>query len=205
MANLAGFAPCFVAGRKQKHFRFRDEFVHNITDDDFVKRYRFKRETMEFISDVVSEDVERGTKRNKALSPFSQVLIFLRYVASGSFFEVVGDTIAVEKSTVSRTVHRVAEALCKKRDRFIRWPVIPAEKQKNREDFFRLGGFPRVNGCVDGTHVRIIAPSDDENAFVNRKHYHSINVQGICDAQGLYIFVCIQLFVQSVLYYICYF
>lgn len=43
-------------------------------------------------------------------------------------------------------------------------------------------GFPKVLGCVDGTHVRITKPSGPQEAdFVNRKQYHSLNVQMVCD------------------------
>lgn len=43
--------------------------------------------------------------------------------------------------------------------------------------FYQLACFPGIVGAVDGTHVRIQAPSAHEVAFVNRKSYHSINVQ----------------------------
>ncbi|XP_057189413.1 putative nuclease HARBI1, partial [Triplophysa rosa] len=43
-------------------------------------------------------------------------------------------------------------------------------------------GFPNVIGCIDGTHIPIIAPSQNEADYVNRKSIHSINVQIICDA-----------------------
>ena len=36
---------------------------------------------------------------------------------------------------------------------------------------------PGVVGCVDGTHVRITRPFEHKKAYVNRKNYHSINVQ----------------------------
>ena len=57
---------------------------------------RFSKNSIEFIVDLISEDIERDTKRNKALLPFTRV---------------VGDTIGVDNSTVSRVIHRVAEAL----------------------------------------------------------------------------------------------
>ena len=38
-------------------------------------------------------------------------------------------------------------------------------------------GFPNVLGCVDGTFVRIIAPSENEPDFLNRKGFNSLNVQ----------------------------
>ncbi|XP_059384683.1 putative nuclease HARBI1 [Carassius carassius] len=46
-------------------------------------------------------------------------------------------------------------------------------------------GFPNVIGAIDCTHVAIRAPNVNENAFINRKHFHSINVQIICDADML--------------------
>ena len=39
-------------------------------------------------------------------------------------------------------------------------------------------------GRVDGTHIRIQAPQENENGYVNRKGFHSINVQGICNHEG---------------------
>ena len=36
-------------------------------------------------------------------------------------------------------------------------------------------------GCVDGTHISIQRSSQNEADLVNRKGYHSINVQAICD------------------------
>ncbi|XP_052237807.1 putative nuclease HARBI1 [Dreissena polymorpha] len=42
--------------------------------------------------------------------------------------------------------------------------------------------FTQVVGVVDGTHIRIQAPSTNEDDYVNRKGFHSLNVQMICDA-----------------------
>lgn len=38
-------------------------------------------------------------------------------------------------------------------------------------------GFPKVLGCVDGTQIRISTPTANEADFVNRKGFHSLNVQ----------------------------
>uniref|UniRef100_A0A8W8JGW1 DDE Tnp4 domain-containing protein n=1 Tax=Magallana gigas TaxID=29159 RepID=A0A8W8JGW1_MAGGI len=55
------------------------------------------------------------------------------------------------------------------------------QKSSIKTGFYLAAGFPNVIGCIDGTRVRFQAPSVDENAFVNRKGYHSINMQGVCD------------------------
>ena len=38
---------------------------------------------------------------------------------------------------------------------------------------------PRTIGLVDGTHINIQAPAEEEWAFVNLKNTHSVNVQVI--------------------------
>ncbi|EYB87285.1 hypothetical protein Y032_0265g636 [Ancylostoma ceylanicum] len=46
---------------------------------------------------------------------------------------------------------------------------------------FQKFGLPAVVGAIDGTHVKILAPSEREWQYVNRKDYHSINVGAIVD------------------------
>ncbi|XP_052788810.1 putative nuclease HARBI1 [Mya arenaria] len=43
--------------------------------------------------------------------------------------------------------------------------------------------FPNVIGVIDGTHVQIKAPLQDEPAYVNRMGYHSINTQIVFDGR----------------------
>ena len=74
-------------------------------------------------------------------------------------------------------------ALAQKQKKFILWPSL-AELQVVKRGFYDKGGFPGVIGCVDGTHVRIQAPSTNENDFVNRKGFQSINVQAMCNHNG---------------------
>jgi hypothetical protein len=47
--------------------------------------------------------------------------------------------------------------------------------------FFNKYGLPGIIGCIDGTHVSIVAPIENEHLYLNRKCYHSQNVQIICD------------------------
>ena len=36
---------------------------------------------------------------------------------------------------------------------------------------FEEGGFPDVVGLIDGTHIRIRAPVEEPNAYINRKNF----------------------------------
>ncbi|XP_039503140.1 putative nuclease HARBI1, partial [Pimephales promelas] len=64
--------------------------------------------------------------------------------------------------------------------------LLPREVTEQLE--FPLG-FPNVVGCIDGTHIPIIAPSENEADYVNRRSIHSINVQIICDATHIITYV----------------
>ena len=56
---------------------------------------------------------------------------------------------------------------------------FPSESRQRviQESFLQHGAF----GCIDGSHIAIIAPASNEEVYVNRKLFHSINVQAICD------------------------
>lgn len=43
--------------------------------------------------------------------------------------------------------------------------------------FYEKHRFPGEVGCIDCTHVAVVAPNENEHIYVNRKGYHSINVQ----------------------------
>ena len=105
-------------------------------------------------------------------------------LASGSFQQVVGD---VDKSSVSRVVTHFCESLVNKKHLFIKFPRTVIEKDAMKKKFFKVGGFPSTIACVDGLHVPIVAPSNDENSFVNRKGWHSINVEGVNDADNVFV------------------
>ncbi len=47
-------------------------------------------------------------------------------------------------------------------------------------DFYTASNFPNVLGVIDGTHIRIVAPREHPQVYVNRKKFHSIILQGIC-------------------------
>ena len=69
-----------------------------------------------------------------------QVPIALRYFASGSFLQAVGDTMGVDKGTVSRCIQRVSHALAAKTNQFIKWPS-DQRKKKLSKVFTKVEGF----------------------------------------------------------------
>ena len=168
--------------RKEKIYR-KSDHLSNLTDSEIQSRYRFSTNGINFLCNLLEEELERPTKRGHAMSVEDQILVTLRYLATGNFLQVIGDTMGYDKSCVSRTIDRVVGALMDAFQDFVVWPS-EEEKKKIKRKFFEMRRMPGVVGCIDGTHVRIQAPSRDEASFVNRKGYHSINIQAVCDSEG---------------------
>lgn len=79
-------------------------------------------------------------------------------------------------ATALRSVRRVSHALHSLAPQFIRWPRGEHARQVARE-FESHSAFPRVVGAIDGTHIKINAPTEDAQSYINRKGTHSIQVQ----------------------------
>lgn len=47
--------------------------------------------------------------------------------------------------------------------------------------FSRLAGFRGVLGAIDGTYVPIKAPTENPESYINRKCFHAVTLQIICD------------------------
>lgn len=126
--------------RRQRQFRHRDMHFGDFTDAEIFQRYRFRRQTIIYIVGVLTRYLEWGTRRNHSLSPLVQVLVALRFFATGSLMRLVGDTFGISVATVSRCVHRVARALCLEAHKFIKFPTVDYEVTKTKNDFYRLAG-----------------------------------------------------------------
>ena len=158
------------------------------SESELRSRYRFGREGIQFIVDLLTDAIYPVTRRSHSLSTEEQVLITLRVLATGSFLQVIGDTFgSYDKSTVSRVVRRVTQVITAKVDDFVKFPTTRAERNEVKQGLYCVRGFPCAIGCVDGTHVKLSCPLlQNEPDYVCRKGFHSINVQAICYHEGKY-------------------
>ena len=152
----------FANDRKDKEYRRVEEIIERFTDEELRKRYRFGRAEIHAIVNALQRQgfvQEYPTKRGLHVSPTEQVLVVLRFYATGAFMQVVGDTFGLAKSTVSLIISRVTDGLVTLLPAIIIWPNTPGRRQEIMAGFHDLAGFPSVVGCIDCTHVKIQRPS----------------------------------------------
>lgn len=156
-------------------------------DIDFISRYRLSKSTFQFLLDKISRNLEKETHRNYSVSGVEQFAAALRYYASGSFQIVIGDTCGLSQPSISRAISSVSKELDKLWDETIYLPVDSREIQTIKQRFYDIGNFPNVIGCLDGSHIPILKPKEYEWQYLNRKLFHSINVQAVCDYKRKFI------------------
>ncbi|KAJ8671189.1 hypothetical protein QAD02_002448 [Eretmocerus hayati] len=131
------------------------------------------------------EKLKWKNNRGLPVSPPLQLLIGLRYYATGDFQREVGDLHRFSQSPVCRVVHRVSVALAELLHDLVHFPRIRREQFFNIQDFYNRGGLPGVAGVIDGVQIEIIRPGRSiGEIFRNRKGYSSINVLVIVDNRG---------------------
>lgn len=111
------------------------------------------------------------------------------------FCRSICDRFNVGRATALRAVRRVTRALFKVAHQFISWPSNE-QAQTIMHKFEENSRFPNVIGAIDGTHIRIEAPTQNAMDYINRKGYHSIQLR---------IFKTVKVFIiviLAILYYI---
>ena len=167
--------------------RPRPNPLEELTEVAFVSEYRLFKSDVRLLAFLLRSELGGRGSRICDITLEEKRLVALKCLASGSFQNSAQNALNVSQPTVSRCLNNFVEALCRKAGQFIYMPSTPAEREQTKHKFYDIAGFPGVLDCVDGTHIPIIAPTIDEYAYVNRKNFHSINVQAVCDADMVYL------------------
>lgn len=159
--------------------------IETVSDEFLLTTFGFPREFIYYLVELLRDSLTRRTQRSRAISPDVQILAALGFYTSGSFQSKMGDAIGISQASMSRCVTNVTKALIEKSAEFIGFTRDDSTKQQSKEEFYRVAGIPNVIGVVDCAHIAIKAPNAEDSSYVNKKGFHSINCQIVCDARGL--------------------
>ena len=171
---MAQMIPLFLAEEeetsssmaRQRVFRDLNDPLDCYDDLELVRRFRFSRVSISQIIELIANYLN-FTERSYAASPHLQVCVALQFFASGTFQIICGDGINVSQASASRYIRDVSLGLQAIYHQFVSLPAgLKRVEVKNK--FYEIAHFPGVVGLVDGTHIRIQRPSEDEADYINR-------------------------------------
>ena len=154
----------------------------SMSSTELIKKFRINREEIEEICELVKDEMQPVGHTMMDLSLKQKVLLCRKTLESESFQSTSKGFLKVAQPTVSKVLTQFVNSITTKASRYIYMSRSREEVAKTKQDFYQLAGFPGVIGCIDGSHIPIVAPQEDEFVFINRKRFHSINIQAVCDS-----------------------
>ncbi|XP_033228877.1 putative nuclease HARBI1 [Belonocnema kinseyi] len=139
--------------RRPRIFRERVNYFETMDDFDFFTLFRLTKITVETLLLQIEESLQHATERNNAIPPRIQLLLALRYYATGSHLIAAGDFSGVSKTSAHRIVHRVTAAIAGLAREDIEMPSTEAQVTAAQVDFYTIARFPKVISALDCTHV----------------------------------------------------
>jgi hypothetical protein len=126
----------------------------------------------------------RNTRR---LSVEAQLMLFLRFCGHAVTNRELQERFAMSGQTVSATLRRVQQALCALAPSVITQTGVAYNST-------RISGpkhhfFQDAVGALDGTHIPVIVPGEDQQRYRNRKGTQSQNVLAACNFELNFTYV----------------
>ncbi|CAN7986926.1 unnamed protein product, partial [Ixodes hexagonus] len=123
------------------------------------------------------------TLRTSRIPIATKVLMTLWLLGNQESFRGVADRFGVNKGVLFYVANQIIESWADLAVDLIRWPT---QLRRVSRVFTRKWRFPGVVGAVDGCHIAIKAPEEEQDAYYNRKEFHSIILQGCCDSEMVF-------------------
>ncbi|XP_067838988.1 putative nuclease HARBI1 [Heptranchias perlo] len=161
---------------------FRDQFSdHNFSDDQCIRDLWFINEVVTEICQWLQPQLQPQNRAWTALPVAVKVTVALNFYGSGFIQAAAGDISNISWFAVHYSKRESTEAVYTMRKRFISFPFARDKQEEQAQGFARIAGLPMVQGAIDCMHITIRAPHRNSAIFLNRKGFHSLNVQVVCD------------------------
>ncbi|XP_001951483.2 putative nuclease HARBI1 [Acyrthosiphon pisum] len=157
-------------------------------ENKFFNYFRMSIKSFDELLSKLESGIKVSNSGRPSISPTERLCVTLRYLASGNTFTDLQYSYRMGISTISGIVEDVCEQIWKMKSECIPLPT----EEKWREislDFEKNTNFPNCIGALDGKHIRVIKPIKSGSLFYNYKHYYSIVLMAICDANYCFTFV----------------
>lgn len=150
----------------------------SIENSRFKELFRLNKNMAQYILNGILPQLDQ-TNNPVAVPGIIKFFGVLHFYATGTFQRVVGRSfnISMSQQSMSKAIEEVTTAIINTYGQWIHFPRTEQEKNEIKRRFMEARNFPGVIGAVDCTHIRILRPTTEEHNYLNRKGFHSKNIQ----------------------------
>ena len=166
---------------KYRNRSFWNEIAGNWSEREWKQNFRVNRTTFQFLCRELQPHLEKSDAVRTPLPLEQRVAICLWRLGTNVEYRTISHLFGVGISTVCVAVHDVSRAIVE--SLAAQYISIPTGEGLRRivNGFSSKWGFPQCIGAIDGSHIPIIAPSENPLDYYNRKGYHSVILQALVD------------------------
>ena len=158
--------------------------------DNWKKNFRFSKVAFMNLVDELRPYITPSplSPNRRALSAEKKLAITLYYLKDTGSLNMTANTFGVAICTVSSVIYQVCSAISTYLGpKYLHLPRNTDEMRQKIAEFEAKFGFRQAFGCIDGSHVPILCPSENSQDYFCYKQFHSLNVQAVCDYRGMFM------------------
>ena len=167
--------------------------MHDTADSNWWNNnLRMSKSTFTYLCNQLSPYLQKQNTRMRECIPLEQrVALTLWRLATNADYRSVAQLFGLGRSTVCEVFHECCSVIVEKLLQCYLQIPNGNDLKEIIEGFECCWNFPQVVGAVDGTHIPITRPSQNQSDYYNRKGYHSIIMQAVVDYHYMFLDVCI--------------
>lgn len=147
-------------------------------------------EDFEYLLSQVDPIIRRmDTNMREAVTSRERLAVTLRFLATGDSYTSLQYLFRIAKSTISRIIPEVCDALIHSLKEYVMLPSTTEEWLQIATEFERKWNFPHAVGAMDGKHIVLQAPVNSGTEYYNYKNFFSIVLFALVDANYNFIYV----------------
>uniref|UniRef100_UPI00398E983B putative nuclease HARBI1 n=1 Tax=Pristiophorus japonicus TaxID=55135 RepID=UPI00398E983B len=177
---------CVYGVKKMHQYLFRRQFeplTSLLSDSKAVNANAFRKDVLRELCHLLRSNLQPHTRLRTALTVETKVTIALNFYTTGSFQSATADISNISQFSTHRSIGLVTDALYKRKVQYFSFLMTRGKQVEWQAVFVWIAGFPSVQGAINCTHVGQRAPLNHVELSMNRKGFHSLNVQLMCDHQ----------------------
>ncbi|XP_076669886.1 uncharacterized protein LOC143369612 [Andrena cerasifolii] len=155
----------------------------------FKEHFRMSRVSFEMLINEIGNVMIGG--QNNPVDLITKIMFTIWMLAKPESFLSVGDRFGIAKSSGHGIFCEITAAIVKLRPKYVKCPNPETYDSISHVFEQPSRGFPNVIGAIDGCHIPCKQPTDNATNYYNRKGFHSIILQGVCDNKVRFIDICV--------------
>lgn len=193
--------------KRAKIMNFVEDVVKKYDEVQFKSHFRMSRRTVDQIIGIIlihiikmytnyrcdisdrfnqSRFMPKYPSGRENVTPEKSVLLTIWYLANRNSFREIADRFGLSMSTTHNCLTRVIEFLCSIKEEIIKWPNIQ-RRRTIQNAFASNDGIEGAIGAIDGSHIEIAKPKENQDSYINRKGFASLLLQGVVDHEKIFI------------------